>query len=133
MALHPDFPQSPHAILDPSVRWFPADETLRETTMDKLAPPLVATLRKKVQAFRDSGYAGATETSRSLLRWWFHAPHLLERADGSTYEFEYYFAQREALETIIYLHDLVYVDEEGFRGHEYHTFQQVMAAFREYK
>ncbi len=30
MALHPNFPKSPHAILDPSVRWFPTDETLRE-------------------------------------------------------------------------------------------------------
>ena len=26
MALHKDFPDSPHAILDPSIRWFPADE-----------------------------------------------------------------------------------------------------------
>ena len=41
MALHKDFPDDPHAILDPSIRWFPADEALRETTMDKLMPPLV--------------------------------------------------------------------------------------------
>ena len=47
MALHPDFPDSPYAILDPEVRWFPADEALRETTMDKLMPPLVAQLRRK--------------------------------------------------------------------------------------
>jgi len=40
MALHKDFPQSPHAILDPALRWFPADEALRETSMDKLMPPL---------------------------------------------------------------------------------------------
>ncbi|MBO1351972.1 MAG: hypothetical protein EBE86_033485 [Hormoscilla sp. GUM202] len=38
MALHPDFPHSPHAIADPAVRWFPADETLRDTAMDKLMP-----------------------------------------------------------------------------------------------
>ena len=31
MALHKDFPQSPHAILDPGIRWFTADEALRET------------------------------------------------------------------------------------------------------
>ncbi len=36
MALHPDFPHSPHAILDPEIRWFPADEILRDTTMDRL-------------------------------------------------------------------------------------------------
>ena len=29
MALHPDFPDSPHAIVDPEIRWFPADEALR--------------------------------------------------------------------------------------------------------
>ena len=33
MALHPDFFDSPHAILDPAVRWFPADEALRETSV----------------------------------------------------------------------------------------------------
>ena len=68
MALHPNFPDSPHAILDPELRWFPADETLRDTTMEKLMPPLVAQLRRKVQAFRDSGYVGASDTSKSLLR-----------------------------------------------------------------
>ena len=36
MALHPNFPESPYAILDPSIRWFPADESLRETSMEKL-------------------------------------------------------------------------------------------------
>ena len=39
MALNKDFPQSPHAILDPGIRWFPADEALRETSMEKLMPP----------------------------------------------------------------------------------------------
>lgn len=76
MALHKDFPSSPHAILDPAIRWFPADETKRESGMDKLMPPLVATLRKKVKEFRDSGYAGATDTSKSLLNWWFKEPAL---------------------------------------------------------
>ncbi len=104
--LHPNFPDSPHAVLDPAVRWFPADETLRDTTMEKLMPPLVAQLRRKVQAFRDSGYAGASDTSKSLLNWWFVEPHLLPKADGSTVEFQYFFAQREALETIIYLYDV---------------------------
>ena len=28
MALHPNFPDSPHDILEPDVRWFPADEAL---------------------------------------------------------------------------------------------------------
>jgi type III restriction enzyme len=107
MALHKDFPQSPYSILDPALRWFPADEALRETSMEKLMPPLVAMLRKKVKEFRDGGYAGAADTSRSLLNWWFNTPHLLPQFDGTMTEFQYYFAQREALETIIYLYDVV--------------------------
>ncbi|NCC77414.1 MAG: type III restriction endonuclease subunit R, partial [Clostridia bacterium] len=106
------FPSSPHAILDPSLRWFPADEALRETTMDKLMPPLVPALRRKVKEFRDSGYVGASATSAALLHWWFAEPHLLEKADGSMFEFAYYFAQREALETIAYLHDVVGVRDK---------------------
>jgi type III restriction enzyme len=106
MALHHDFPDSPYEILDPDLRWFPADETLRETTMDKLMPPLVASLRRDVKTFRDSGYGGASETSRSLLNWWFKEPHLLPKADGSVFDFQYYFAQREAIETVVYLYDV---------------------------
>ena len=107
MALHPNFPESPYAILDPAVRWFPADEALRESSMDKLMPPLVAQLRKKVKEWRDGGYAGAADTSKSLLNWWFNTPHLMPQADGTMAEFQYYFAQREALETIVYLYDVV--------------------------
>ncbi len=112
MALHPEFPVSPHAILDPKLRWFPADEVLRETTMDKLMPPLVPQLRRKVQEFRDSGYVGATATSKSLLEWWFKTPHLLPQSDGTMAEFQYFFAQREALETIVYLIDVVGVRDK---------------------
>lgn len=107
MAVHPDFPDSPHAVLDPAVRWFPADEALRDTSMEKLMPPLVAALRRKVKEFRDSGYVGAADTSKSLLNWWFKEPHLMAQADGTMVEFNYFFAQREALETIIYLYDVV--------------------------
>lgn len=112
MALHPDFPDSPHAVLDPEVRWLPTAETLRETRPEKLMPPLVAKLRREVKAFRDGGYAGASPTSRSLLRWWFREPHLLEQADGRRKEFRYLFAQREAVETIVYLYDAAGVQDK---------------------
>ncbi|MFH0792448.1 MAG: DEAD/DEAH box helicase family protein, partial [bacterium] len=112
MALHKHFPKSPHEILDPGIRWFPAAEALRESSMEKLMPPLVAMLRRKVKEFRDGGYVGAADTSRSLLNWWFNTPHLLPKADGTMVEFEYYFAQREALETIIYLYDVVGVQDK---------------------
>jgi type III restriction enzyme len=106
MALHPKFPSSPYEILKPELRWFPADETLRDTSMEKLMPPLVAELRKKVKTFRDSGYVGATDTSKSLLNWWFKEPHLLPKSDGTSVDFKYYFAQREAIETVVYLYDV---------------------------
>ena len=119
MALHKNFPESPHAVLDPDIRWFPADEALRDASMEKLMPPLVAQLRKKVKEFRDSGYVGAADTSKSLLTWWFIEPHLLPGVGNIMGRFEYYFAQREALETIIYLygvqdkHDMMRFDASG--------------------
>ena len=72
--------ESPYIILDPVLRWFPADEALRQTSMDKLMPPLVSGLRPKVKEWRDSGYVGATDTSKSMLNWWFNTPHLLPQA-----------------------------------------------------
>jgi hypothetical protein len=66
MALHPDFPRSPHAVLDPAVRWFPADETLRDTGMEKLMPPLVANVRRKVKEFRTSGKARSTRRNTRI-------------------------------------------------------------------
>ena len=112
MALHPDFPDSPHAILAPGLRWFPADEALRETGVEKLTPPLVAEIRCKVKEFRDAGYADASPTSRSLLNWWFKEPHLMPQADGSMAEFRYFFAQQEAVETIVYLYDVARVKDK---------------------
>src|SRR5436309_12190526 len=106
MALHPEFPRSLYAPLLPSQRWFPADETLRSTSYDKLLPPLVAKIREQVHAWRQKDYAGASATSVSLLRWWFETEHLLEDADGSLSQFRYYFAQREAVETLIWLYDV---------------------------
>jgi len=112
MAIHKDFPLSPYVILDPSKRWFPADEALRETSMDKLMPPLVSQLRRCVFDWRNEGYTGSSNTSKSLLNWWFNITHLLPKSDGSLFEFQYYFAQREALETIIYLFEIVGVKDK---------------------
>jgi type III restriction enzyme len=75
--------------------------------MEKLLPPLVVNLRREVKSFRDSNYSGATETSKSLLNWWFSEKHHKHNYDGNSEEFRYYFAQRESLETIIYLYDVI--------------------------
>ena len=112
MALHKDFPKDPYAILDPSIRWFPADEILREKGFDKLIPPLVATLRKEVREWRNRKYDGASETSKALLSWWFKEEHIIYNKDGSSYNFRYYFAQREALETVIWLYEVAKVKDK---------------------
>ena len=106
MSLHPQFPSSPYAPLIPAQRWFPADEALRSTAYEKLLPPLVAKMREEVYAWRNKGYAGASPTSVALLRHWFEAEHLTENADGSLSTFRYYFAQREAVETVIWLYEV---------------------------
>jgi len=110
MALHKEFPKDKFAIAPASTRWFPAEEDLREQGgFERLLPPLVAQVREEVQEWREKGYEGATETSRALLNWWFSETHVKFNADGSTYQFQYYYAQREAVETIVYLYDVVRV------------------------
>lgn len=111
MALHPNFPKDPYAILDPDVRWFPADETLREERFEKLMPPMVPKVRRLVKEWRDGGYAGASATSRALLRWWFIEEHVVWGKDGVAKPFQYYFAQREAVETAVYLYEVAGVRE----------------------
>ncbi len=112
MALHPNFPNDPHVILDPSIRWFPADEAYRDKRADQLMPPLASALRKKVKAWRDDNYDGATATSKSLLTWWFNTQHLLQKHNGPLQDFRYFFAQREALETIVNLYDVIGVKDK---------------------
>ena len=106
MALHSDLPTSPYELLPPEQRWFPADESLRARSYEKLLPPLVAHIRREVAEWRAAGYAGASATSATLLRWWFQTEHPIEGADGTLSPFRYYFAQREAVETVIWLHDV---------------------------
>lgn len=112
MAIHPNFPKSPHEVLPPEYRWFPADEVLRDSSYEKLLPPLVHKIRQDVKDWRDSHYEGVTDTSRALLTWWFETEHILQQADGPLFDFKYYFAQREAVETAIYLYEVVKVKDK---------------------
>jgi len=112
MAIHPNFPKSPHEVLPPEYRWFPADEALRDSSYEKLLPPLVHKIRQDVKDWRDTDYEGATDTSRALLSWWFQREHILPQSDGSLLNFQYYFAQREALETVVYLYEVVKVKDK---------------------
>lgn len=112
MALHKDFPKDPYAILDPSIRWFPADEDLREQGYEKLLPPFVPTLREEVKKWRESNYKGASPTSIALLNWWFKTEHTIFDSQGIVIPFQYYFAQREAVETVIWLYEVAGVESK---------------------
>ena len=63
--------------------------------------PLVPKIREEVEKWRDSDYSGASETTKTLLRFWFKEEHRIN--DNS---FKYYFCQREAIETLIYLFEV---------------------------
>jgi len=106
MALHKNFPKDKFAVLEPEIRWFPADEALREQGYEKLLPPFVPELRKRVKEWRNKSYEGATATSKAFLNWWFKKEHVIYGADGNYFPFQYYFAQREAVETVIWLYDV---------------------------
>jgi len=106
MALHKNFPKDKFQILDPAIRWFPADEDLRKEGYEKLLPPFVPELRERVAGWRKNNYEGASETSKALLNWWFKEPHTIFDKDGKSVVFQYYYAQREAVETIIWIYDV---------------------------
>ncbi len=64
---------------------------------------LAQTLRAHVREWRETDYPGASDTTRELLGHWFLRDHTVETLDGSRIPFRYYFCQREAVETLIYL------------------------------
>ncbi len=63
-------------------------------------------LRRTVGEWRQSEYPGASDTTRELLTYWFERSHLTESRDGSKIPFQYYFCQREAIETLVYLYEM---------------------------
>lgn len=70
--------------------------------------PCVPPIRKAVAEWRKEKYKGATQTTKTLFSYWFGTDHRLP--DGRT--FRYYSAQREALETLVWLYEV-----EGIRRH----------------
>lgn len=65
--------------------------------------PIANNLRWVLANWRELGYPGVSETSRELLHHWFHTDHLFSSSAGDPLQFSYYFCQREAIETLIYL------------------------------
>jgi len=96
------FPLNPFQILDPNVRWAPSQEDLQEKAYEQLIPPLVYKIRLAVKEWRDSDYSGVSETTKALLQFWFKPDG--HKKNGTV--FQYYFAPREAIESIIYLYEI---------------------------
>lgn len=83
---------NPFQILTPQERWRPENA-------DSATAPLVQKIRVAVAEWRKAGYPHTSETSSALLRFWFDTPH----PDN----FRFFFSQREAIESIIYLYEAV--------------------------
>jgi type III restriction enzyme len=63
-------------------------------------------VRAEVDDWRRGMYAGASETSRTLLQYWFTHDHVVVDAKGEQRPFAYYFCQREAVESLVYIHEV---------------------------
>jgi type III restriction enzyme len=63
-------------------------------------------LRLHLDAWRETDYAGASDTTRELLYHWFHRDHTIITPSGEIVPFRYYFCQREAIESLIYLREV---------------------------
>lgn len=105
MGLSKDFPVNPFEILEPDIRWFPGDE-VSGADRRNLIPPLVDKIRRGVYQWRNHHYEGASETTKALLNYWFNEEHLIPNAQGQMFKFQYYFAQREAVESCIWLYEI---------------------------
>ena len=94
---------NPFNILSPNERWAPTQSQmdLFQNAYEKLLPPLVYKIRLAIAKWREEGYEGASETSKSLMNFWFNQEHII----GQT-KFTFYFSQREAIESIIYLYEV---------------------------
>jgi type III restriction enzyme len=67
---------------------------------------LVEGLRRAVMKWRDGSYPGASSVTTRLFSYWFENDHV---ADG--HGFRFYFAQREALETLAYLVEIAQLSD----------------------
>ncbi len=63
-------------------------------------------LRRAVKDWRETDYPGASDTTRELLHHWFQRDHLVTLPDGTSALFNYYYCQREAIETLIFLYEV---------------------------
>jgi type III restriction enzyme len=93
----------PFKILTPNERWAPTKSQMDmfQNAYEKLLPPLVHKIRLAVEKWREAGYEGASQTSKSLMNFWFNREHIIRQS-----KFSFFFSQREAIESIIYLYEV---------------------------
>ena len=75
-------------------------------TGDFIELPLVNKIRPRVKKWRDQGYPGVTGITKQLLNFW-----NTKKAGGRDYEF--FFCQKEAMETLIWLKEAHASDKTG--------------------
>jgi type III restriction enzyme len=80
----------------------PHQSELFEDILLSRTAPCVPALREAVASWRASDYKGITDTTRELLNYWFFTDHLLSTGKP----FKYHAAQKEAIETAIYLFEV---------------------------
>ncbi len=86
-------------------------ETAKVVKGRRPSPIIIANnLRSAVRDWREAYYVGISDTTRQLLSHWFERPHRVKTAVGEEFEFRYYFCQREAIETLIYLKEFRHID-----------------------
>lgn len=90
--------KSPFEIIEPKDRWSP-DIHSSKINLEHYRAPFVQKIREEVFRWRQFGYDGISDVSKYLLQYWFSTDH----KDN----FQYYFSQREAVESVIYLYEKV--------------------------
>ncbi|MGI8603263.1 MAG: hypothetical protein ACR2OZ_09710 [Verrucomicrobiales bacterium] len=113
----PDDPVSAFSALEPL--FAPHEEPSRHRVKGEAGGPakivphrrptsiaIAQSLRGLVRRWRATDYPGASDTTRELLHHWFERDHVIQGGDGESIIFRYYFCQREAIETLIYLYEV---------------------------
>ena len=70
----------PFKILSANERWAPTQTQMDafQNAYEKLLPPLVYKIRLAVEKWRDNDYAGASDTTKSLLNFWFNPNYAID-------------------------------------------------------
>lgn len=74
---------------------------LEEALFEEEANEAINLLRLEVRDWRQAGYPGTARVTRRLLEWWFERPEERHREQK-----QFFFCQQEAVETVIYLHEV---------------------------